>query len=92
MPSGGAANGGRLRGGRAGSALGIRDIRHQGKEGAVAGGVGGAGIELESSAKQSACLEASRCQPLAFCCLSSSVSFSIYSVSLSICFVRFSLS
>ncbi len=47
--------------------------------------MGGAGVELESSSKQSACMEASNSLPLAFCSLSCAIS-------LSISFVRLSLS
>jgi hypothetical protein len=48
-----------------------------------AGSVDGAGVELHSGGKQSASIEASSCLPVAFCCRSRLVSFSICSVSLS---------
>jgi hypothetical protein len=57
---------------------------HQREEGTESIAVGGAGIELEASGKQSASICESSCLPLAFCSLSCSVS-------LSICFVRCSM-
>jgi len=49
-------------------------ISHQGEEGAESIAVGGAGIELEASGKQSALICESSFLPLAFCYLSRSVS------------------
>lgn len=39
---------------RMGSGFTTRNLRYQGKDGAVAAGVGGAGVELESASMQSA--------------------------------------
>ena len=50
---------------------------HQREEGTESIAVGGAGIELEASGKQSASICESSCLPLAFCSLSCSVSLSI---------------
>jgi hypothetical protein len=57
---------------------------HQREERAESIAVGGAGVELEASGKQSASICESSCLPLAFCSLSCSVS-------LSICLVRCSM-
>jgi hypothetical protein len=59
-------------------------LSHQREEGTESIAVGGAGLELEASGKQSASICESSLLPLAFCSLSCSVS-------LSICFVRCSM-
>ena len=59
-------------------------ISYQGEEGAESIAVGGAGVELEASGKQSASICESSFLPLAFCSLSRSVSLSISFVRCSI--------
>jgi hypothetical protein len=74
-------------------------LRYHGEQGAETLAVGRGGVELPSSAKQSASMEASNSLPLAFSCLSCSDSCLICSdsllsrsMSLSISFVRLLLS
>jgi len=58
------------------------DVRDQHQEELESGAVGGRGIELESSGKQCCSIKALKALCLAFSRLSSSVSFSIRSLSL----------
>ena len=73
-----------LRSPRIGSAHGARGVSHQREQGLESLAVGGIGVELMPSGKQSASMRESSCLPLAFCSVSRSVS-------LSICFVRLSI-
>jgi hypothetical protein len=66
-------------------------ISHQCEEGAESIAVGGAGIELEASGKQSALICESSFLPLAFCSLSCSVSLSISLKRLSLSCILFSM-